>query len=106
MSRSGAWLNYCFDRAMDAHTVDDALWWQSRIVEALSAIIEAVAGSDWPDQKKRDVLFRMMHVRARHNRYIANLETALQSDGDRSGSAMRTGEQHAEKLSRPNPSPH
>jgi len=45
-SRSGAWLNYCCDRAMDAYTLDDALRWQTRIAEALSAIIEAVAGSN------------------------------------------------------------
>jgi hypothetical protein len=76
---------------MDAYTLDDALRWQTRIAEALSAIIEAVAGSNWPEQKKRDVLFRMMHERARHNRYIANLEVALQSEGDCCGHAMRPG---------------
>lgn len=73
----GSWLNYCCDRVIDAHTLDEALHWQKRVVDALTGIIETVSACDWPTERKCKVLFELMHERARHNRYIVNIETAL-----------------------------
>lgn len=73
----GSWLNYCCDRAIDAHTLHEALRWQTRVVDALSGIIETISARDWPAERKRKVLFELMHERARHNGYIVNIEAAL-----------------------------
>lgn len=73
----GSWLNYCCDRATDAHTLDDALRWQTRVVDALTGIIETISAGNWPAERKRKVLFELMHERARYNREIVNIEAAL-----------------------------
>jgi hypothetical protein len=73
----GSWLNYCCDKAIDAHTLDEALHWQERVVDALTGIIETVSACDRPNERKCKVLFELMHERARHKRYIVNIETAL-----------------------------
>jgi hypothetical protein len=73
----GSWLNYCCDRAIDAHTLHEALRWHKRVVGALTGIIETVSAGDWPTERKCKVLFELMHERARHYRDIVNIETAL-----------------------------
>lgn len=65
------------ERALDAYTLAEAWKWEKRIVEELTGIIEVISASDLPMTQKGDVLFDLMHDRARHNRHIFNIETAM-----------------------------
>jgi hypothetical protein len=76
----GSWLNYCCDRALDAHTLKDALRWQKRIVAALTGITEVIAVNEWPVERKRKVLCELRADRIRHKGNIANIETALRKN--------------------------
>jgi hypothetical protein len=73
----GARLNSMCERALDAYTLAEAWKWEKRIVEELTGIIEVISASDLPMTQKGDVLFDLMHDRARHNRHIFNIETAM-----------------------------
>lgn len=73
----GLWLNYCCDRALDAHTLKEALYWQKRIVAALTGIIEVIAVNEWPVERKRKVLCELRADRIRHRTNIVNIKTAL-----------------------------
>lgn len=72
-----AWLNYCFEQAADAHTLEDALKWQRYTVAALTDIINIVAHGDDSSERKRALIFDLMHARADHNRRIQNIEMAM-----------------------------
>jgi hypothetical protein len=77
LMRRGARLNFMCERALDAYTLMEALKWEKCIVEELTGIIEVISASDLPMKRKGDALFDLMHDRARHNRHIFNIETAM-----------------------------
>jgi hypothetical protein len=77
LMRSGARLNYMCERALDAYTLMEALKWEKCIVEELTGIIEVISASDLRMTRKGNALFDLMHERARHNRSICNIETAM-----------------------------
>jgi hypothetical protein len=73
----GARLNSLCERALDAYTLQQALQWERWIVDELTAIIDLVAARPSSIRPKSDVLFDLMHDRARHNRNIMNIEIAM-----------------------------
>lgn len=73
----GARLNSLCERVLDAYTLQQALQWERRIVDELTAIIDFVAARQSPIRQKADVMFDLLHDRAAHNRNIMNIEMAL-----------------------------
>lgn len=70
-------LHHCSERALDAHTLEEALTWETQIVGELTQIIIALSQEDWPLDRKCAAMFDLMHQRIRHTMCIKNIEFAI-----------------------------
>lgn len=60
------YLISCYDRAMDAHTIDDAAFWHGEIVSELSVEMQLISDKPWPAHLKARILDELTEQQDRH----------------------------------------
>lgn len=68
-----SYLQKCCDRVMDAHTVEDAIFWHSEIINELSVEIYTVNAKSWPDTIKLRAIADLSERQSRHGEALHRL---------------------------------
>jgi hypothetical protein len=66
-------LQQCCERALDAHTVEDAIFWHSEIINELSVEIYTIGARPWPDAMKERALADLTELQSRHGAILHRL---------------------------------
>ncbi len=69
----GSYLQKCCDRVMDAHTVEDAIFWHSEIINELSVEIYTVNAKPWPDAVRLRTIADLSERQSRHGQALHRL---------------------------------
>jgi hypothetical protein len=69
----GSYLQKCCDRVMDAHTVEDAIFWHSEIINELSVEIYTVNAKSWPDAVRSRTIAELSERQSRHGEALHRL---------------------------------
>ena len=63
---------YC-EHALDAHTIEDAIFWHSEIINELSVEIHSVAAKPWSDTMKAQTVADLSELQSRHGAILHRL---------------------------------
>jgi hypothetical protein len=63
---------YC-ERALDAHTIEDAIFWHSEIINELSVEIHSVGAKPWSDMMKAQTVADLSELQSRHGAILHRL---------------------------------
>jgi hypothetical protein len=66
-------LQKCCERALDAHTIEDAIFWHSEIINELSIEIYSVGSKPWPDELKVQTAADLSELQSRHGAILHRL---------------------------------
>jgi hypothetical protein len=66
-------LQKCCERALDAHTIEDAIFWHSEIINELSIEIYSAASKPWPDELKAQTAADLSELQSRHGAILHRL---------------------------------
>lgn len=66
-------LQTCCERALDAHTVEDAIFWHSEVINELSVEIFSIPATSWPRAKKDRMLAELTDLQNRHGAILHRL---------------------------------
>jgi len=66
-------LQTCCERALDAHTVEDAIFWHSEVINELSVEIYSISATSWSDERKQRTLMELMDLQNRHGIILQRL---------------------------------
>ncbi|WP_144061248.1 hypothetical protein [Hyphomicrobium denitrificans] len=66
-------LQKCCERALDAHTVEDAIFWHSEVINELSIEIYSMATMPWPDVRKQRAIADLTDLQNRHGAILHRL---------------------------------
>jgi hypothetical protein len=69
----GSYLQKCCDRVLDAHTVEDAIFWHSEIINELSVEIYTVNAKPWPDAVRLRTIADLSERQSRHGEALHRL---------------------------------
>ena len=66
-------LQMCCERALDAHTVEDAIFWHSEVINELSVEIFSIAAMPGANVRKERVLAELTDLQSRHGAILHRL---------------------------------
>lgn len=66
-------LQTCCERALDAHTVEDAIFWHSEVINELSVEIFSISAMPWSQAKKERILAELADLQNRHGAILHRL---------------------------------
>jgi len=66
-------LQTCCERAIDAYTVEEAIFWHSEVINELSVEIFSLAASPGPNGRKERMLSQMTDLQNRHGAILHRL---------------------------------
>ncbi|AGK58529.1 hypothetical protein HYPDE_34288 [Hyphomicrobium denitrificans 1NES1] len=66
-------MQKCCERALDAHTVEDAIFWHSEVINELSIEIYSMATMPWPDVRKQRAIADLTDLQNRHGAILHRL---------------------------------
>lgn len=66
-------LQKCCERALDAHTVEDAIFWHSEVINELSVEIYAISAKPWSGTAKERAIADLTELQSRHGAILHRL---------------------------------
>jgi hypothetical protein len=63
---------YC-EHALDAHTIEDAIFWHSEIINELSVEIYSIGAKPWSDAMKEQTVADLSELQSRHGAILHRL---------------------------------
>jgi hypothetical protein len=72
------YLGRCSEQALDAHTVEDAIFWHREIIGELSLQIQETQSKLWPESAKATVIKALAERQRDHGRAVARLTGIMQ----------------------------
>jgi hypothetical protein len=66
-------LQMCCERALDAHTVEDAIFWHSEVINELSVEIFSIAAMPGANVRKERMLAELTDLQSRHGAILHRL---------------------------------
>lgn len=66
-------LQKCCERALDAHTVEDAIFWHSEVINELSVEIYSISAMPWSDARKERTFADLTDLQNRHGAILHRL---------------------------------
>lgn len=66
-------LQTCCERALDAHTIEDAIFWHSEIINELSVEIYSIAAKPWSNTMKAQTAADLSELQSRHGAILHRL---------------------------------
>ncbi|MET0640662.1 MAG: hypothetical protein ABWZ19_11660 [Hyphomicrobium sp.] len=78
MIRASEYLEICQESALDAHTVEDALYWHNEIITELSIELSLVNATTWPQGVKASMRMALEDRLAQHAAAVTRLAAILE----------------------------
>jgi hypothetical protein len=66
-------LQKCCERALDAYTVEDAIFWHSEVINELSVEIYSISAKPWSDSMKERAVADLTELQSRHGAILHRL---------------------------------
>lgn len=80
MMKASEYLEICVENALDAYTVEDALYWHSEIITELSIELNLIHARRWPQTVKSSMASAMEDRLKQHAAAVARLAAVLEND--------------------------
>ena len=68
-----SYLQKCCERALDAYTVEDAIFWHSEVINELSVEIYSISAKPWSDSMKERAVADLTELQSRHGAILHRL---------------------------------
>ncbi|MBS0249485.1 MAG: hypothetical protein JSR78_00285 [Proteobacteria bacterium] len=80
MMKASEYLEICVENALDAYTVEDALYWHNEIITELSIELNLIHARRWPQTVKSSMTAAMEDRLNQHAAAVARLAAVLESN--------------------------
>ncbi|HML28801.1 MAG TPA: hypothetical protein PKE16_08185 [Hyphomicrobium sp.] len=80
MMRASEYLEICQENALDAYTVEDALYWHNEIITELSIELNLVQASRWPQTVKANMAATLEDRLTQHAAAVTRLTAVLEDN--------------------------
>lgn len=80
MPRTSEYLQLCEENAVDAYTVEDALYWHNEIITELSIELNLVRTAKWPRPVKSNMAAELEDRIAQHSAAVTRLAGVLEKN--------------------------
>jgi predicted glycosyl hydrolase (DUF1957 family) len=80
MMRASEYLEICEENALDAYTVEDALYWHNEIITELALELNLVRAASWPDTVKASMTVALEHRLSQHASAVTRLASVLEKN--------------------------
>ena len=80
MMRASEYLEICEENALDAYTIEDALYWHNEIITELSLELNLVRVASWPDSVKANMSIALEHRLNQHAGAVTRLAAILEKN--------------------------
>ncbi len=78
MMRASEYLEMCQEKALDAHTVADALYWHKEIITELSIELNSIDTTSWPQTVEANMTVALEQRLDQHASAVARLVAVLE----------------------------
>ncbi|WP_414462979.1 hypothetical protein RLW55_13940 [Hyphomicrobium sp. B1] len=80
MMKASEYLEICVENALDAYTVEDALYWHNEIITELSIELNLIHARRWPQTVKSNMMAALEDRLNQHAEAVARLAAVLESN--------------------------
>jgi hypothetical protein len=80
MIRASEYLEICQENALDAYTVEDALYWHNEIITELSIELNLLTTMRWPEQVKARMATELEDRLSQHAVAVSRLASVLEKN--------------------------
>lgn len=80
MIRASEYLEICQENALDAHTVEDALYWHNEIITELSIELNLLSTTRWPQTVKANMAAALENRLSQHAAAVTRLAAVLEKN--------------------------
>lgn len=80
MMRASEYLEICQENALDAYTVEDALYWHNEIITELSIELNLIHTTRWPQTVKASMAAAVEERLSQHAAAVTRLAAVLEKD--------------------------
>ncbi len=78
--RASEYLEICEENALDAYTIEDALYWHNEIITELSIELNLVCAASWPEAVKAGMKIALKDRLNRHAGAVTRLSGVLEKN--------------------------
>ena len=82
MMRASEYLEICQENALDAYTVEDALYWHNEIITELSIELNLLSSTRWPQTVKASMAAALEDRLNQHATAVTRLAAVLEKNDE------------------------
>ncbi|MFT3731065.1 MAG: hypothetical protein QM780_06510 [Hyphomicrobium sp.] len=76
--KASEYLEACHENAIDAYTVEDAIFWHNEIISELSVELNLIGATRWPQTVKENMAAALQERRSQHAAAVTRLAAILE----------------------------